>query len=148
MRTRKRRLSGPERFARDFTVLVAQEAARAGRRRVCNERRFVTWAGQVLRSSRGKIERLADLVGHKLGWLVYGVSIRAAERVGCRERALVFARRHRHVLAEQVLASNVADEPEAVPLGGGGAGGAGGVAVLLVSKKHAKNLTVTAGGGK
>lgn len=145
MRTRKRRLNGPERFARDFTALVAQEAMRARRKRICRPEKFVKWAEQSLRASKGEFERLAWFVEHKLCWLVYGAVIRTADRQACKKKALVFARRHRFVLAEQVLASNVMEDPKPL-LGGGGAGGAGGLSVLVIGPP-AKALRVTANGG-
>lgn len=68
------------------------------------------WAEQILRSSHGNLERLVDPVFHKLWWLVYGVSANALDKMRCWKKAWVFVRRHKFILAEQVLSSNVAEE--------------------------------------
>jgi hypothetical protein len=107
---RKPRRSGPERFARDFTILVLEEALAVGRSRSCRPEKFVGWTEQVLRNSRGEIGRVAKAVASKLGWFVYGAAILDSERERCEKKALAFVRRHRFILAEQVLASNVTEE--------------------------------------
>jgi len=104
----RRRRSGPERFAEDFTVLLAQEAHGIGKVRVTSGWSFLRWAEQALRGSGGDVEKLGKLVGWKLFVLLYGPSKnRPVERAGCEKKGLVFARRHRLILAEQVLAGNV-----------------------------------------
>lgn len=52
---------------------------------------------------------MADLVGHKLRWLVYGPITFAQDRERCVKKAMTFIRHHRHILAEQVLSDDVAE---------------------------------------
>jgi hypothetical protein len=93
-----------------LVAIVAEEAARVGRRRNCRAEKFVKWAEQVLRGSRGDLERLTRSVSHKILWLVYAASPNAKAAGKCYEKARKFVRANKRILAEQVLAGNVMED--------------------------------------
>lgn len=104
------RRSGSERFAEDFSVLLAQEGLKAGKIRLRTGKSLFKWAEQTLRGSHGDMATLGRLVGIKLFCCVYGpVGGRVDDRKHCQKRGWMFARRHRLILAEQVLAGNVTE---------------------------------------
>lgn len=109
----RKRLSGPERLARDFTALVAEESLASGyrgSRRLIPWGRLVKWSEKALRSSRGDANLLSEWVSRKLLSIVHRGLPEKTDR--CRKKALAFARRHRLILAEQVLSSGVEEGHE------------------------------------
>lgn len=112
------RKSGGLRLAEDFTAILSEEAMRAGRRRTCKAEKFVAWANSILRTAVRDRELAVTLIAHKIGWLVYGVSIRTEEAERCTKRARTFLSRHRFLLAQQVLSAvdGEVDRHEARPL--------------------------------
>ncbi len=104
MRERKPRNAALE-FAKAFTYLVAQEACRLGKRRTLDARNIEKWARGTIRSCGGDPDKIGEIVGKKLHWLVYDQRRKWAMDVDvCVKRARAFAWRHRVLIAEQVLA--------------------------------------------
>src|SRR6185369_723457 len=103
MKERKPRNAALE-FAKAFTYLVAREACRLGRRRVLNHEKFEKWARQVIRSAGGDPDRIGEAVGKRLHWMVYDQRRKWQGDVDdCIRRGRMFARRHKVLIAEQVL---------------------------------------------
>lgn len=104
MRARKPRNAALE-FAKAFTYLVAQEACRQGKRRTLDAGKFEKWARGTIRSCGGDPDKIGEIVGKKLHWLVYDQRRKwAADVEVCVKRARAFAWRHRVLIAEQILA--------------------------------------------
>jgi hypothetical protein len=103
VKTRKPRNAALE-FAKGFTVLVAREALRQGRKRVLNPAKFEKWARSAIRSGGGDPDRIGEAVGRRLHWMVFPQKAKWQQDVEyCIRRGRSFARRHKVLIAEQVL---------------------------------------------
>lgn len=110
---RKRRNSGPFRFARDFSSFLAREGLRRGKVRILPASSLVAWAEKALRKSQGDMERLAKEVALWMRLHLYGAAkLDPGESERLREEARAFSRRHRFILAEQVLAGDGSEVSE------------------------------------
>lgn len=104
MRARKPRNAALE-FAKAFTYLVAQEACRLGKGRTLDARKFEKWARATIRSAGGDPDKIGEVVGRKLHWLVYDQRRKWQMDIEvCIKRGRAFAWRHKVIIAEQVLA--------------------------------------------
>lgn len=103
MRAKRPRNAALE-FARAFTYLVAKEGLRMGKRRTLDARKFEKWARATIRSAGGDPDRIGEAVGKRLHWLLYDQRrVWAQDKEFCVQRGKAFARRHRVLIAEQVL---------------------------------------------
>lgn len=105
--------NGALEFAKAFTTLVARTGMRFGKRRVLNPVKFEKWARWAIKWGEGDPEKIGEAVGKRLHWLVYDQRAKwKSDEEDCVRLGRIFCRRHKVLIAEQVLIESIGPKTE------------------------------------